>query len=553
MNYSKMTRQFVCKMAMPLALMLAACSDNGNSVTKGDERSITPLGGSAEETGIIATINGFAKHYVSESENSIKSSVGPGSIIKMSELDSVTFDTTGTTYFTRCGDSTGVFSFDSIALNSPYVMLELAPYQDGDYWEWDGNWNFDEYETELEGYLTVYSVIIDVRKMKNVNINVMTYLETSRLRNLIKQGMSFDDAKRQADGELLNALGLYGDSLRLEGVSSENLLVRGLSLLMGFYREPSSAAVDLFGETGTFTAADSVKEYLIGEARSWGYNPYADENDKALLAGFLASLYGLGECSAEREGYSVEFPYPEYLFPYAKGLNIVFACSAHTWTVTDRYDVFDSVDATFGTVADVRDGKMYKTVTYNIAGVPQTWLAENLKYGSDDGLYSLSEALDLPVEYINHDKCVEQYQNHEYCNTLMMTDGVDFKSLKRSIDSVEAAAGVFKGACPEGWKLPTGNDWTVLLDYVKNNIAIEDTAWLWSFEYLARAGFESSEISKAEYVVKMDDSFTDYEREWPYEESENWAVMVDVGLGGWQFRSKVGPDDLFTVRCIKEE
>ena len=41
MNYIKMSRQFICSVAMPLALMLAACS--------GDKPT---AGGSAEETGI---------------------------------------------------------------------------------------------------------------------------------------------------------------------------------------------------------------------------------------------------------------------------------------------------------------------------------------------------------------------------------------------------------------------------------------------------------------------------------------------------------------------
>ena len=180
MNYTKMARQFICKMAMPLALMFAACSDNGNSVVKGDDHSITPLGGSAEETGIIASLSGVARRQLLEGENVISSSVGPGSVIKMSELDSVTFDTTGVAYFTRCVDSTGAFSFDSIALNSPYVMLELAPYQEGEYWDWDGVWSFEDYDAEAERYLAVYNVIIDVRKTKNVDINVMTYLETTR-------------------------------------------------------------------------------------------------------------------------------------------------------------------------------------------------------------------------------------------------------------------------------------------------------------------------------------------------------------------------------------
>ena len=72
MNYTKMTKQFVCKMAMPLALMFAACSDNGNSVVKGDDHSITPLGGSAEETGVVAyeniSLRGSAYYAPAKSE-----------------------------------------------------------------------------------------------------------------------------------------------------------------------------------------------------------------------------------------------------------------------------------------------------------------------------------------------------------------------------------------------------------------------------------------------------------------------------------------------------
>ena len=46
MNYSKFSGQFVCKMAMLLAFMFAACSetDSGNNVA----------GGTVEETGVYA-------------------------------------------------------------------------------------------------------------------------------------------------------------------------------------------------------------------------------------------------------------------------------------------------------------------------------------------------------------------------------------------------------------------------------------------------------------------------------------------------------------------
>ena len=48
MNYLKIDRQVVCKMAMLLVFMFAACSEDGKSIADG---------GTAEETGIYALKN----------------------------------------------------------------------------------------------------------------------------------------------------------------------------------------------------------------------------------------------------------------------------------------------------------------------------------------------------------------------------------------------------------------------------------------------------------------------------------------------------------------
>ena len=48
MNYTKIAGQFVCKMAMPLALMFAACStEDGNAVSKVDGTPGTEMGGAS--------------------------------------------------------------------------------------------------------------------------------------------------------------------------------------------------------------------------------------------------------------------------------------------------------------------------------------------------------------------------------------------------------------------------------------------------------------------------------------------------------------------------
>ena len=58
MNYTKMAGQFVCKMAMPFALMFAACStDDGSAVSKVEGTPGTEMGGSSDEPRIIAYEN----------------------------------------------------------------------------------------------------------------------------------------------------------------------------------------------------------------------------------------------------------------------------------------------------------------------------------------------------------------------------------------------------------------------------------------------------------------------------------------------------------------
>ena len=145
MNYTKMAGQFVCKMAMPLALMFAACSEDVGPSPVAHEGGYTEEQASLENIKVVA----HARRFVSSddsSANELISSVVPGSVIKLSELDSISFDTTGVSYFSRTEDSFGIFSFDSVSLKSPYVMLELAPYKEDGYWEWDGIWSFKEYD-----------------------------------------------------------------------------------------------------------------------------------------------------------------------------------------------------------------------------------------------------------------------------------------------------------------------------------------------------------------------------------------------------------------------
>jgi uncharacterized protein (TIGR02145 family) len=91
---------------------------------------------------------------------------------------------------------------------------------------------------------------------------------------------------------------------------------------------------------------------------------------------------------------------------------------------------FAQVTATF---TDERDGKVYKTVKIG----KQTWMAENLAYKANSGCWS----------YDDNAANVNKY-GYLY----------DFETAKTS--------------CPAGWHLPSDDEWTTLMSFLGENVAV---------------------------------------------------------------------------------
>ncbi|MDR0518114.1 MAG: hypothetical protein LBH25_13835 [Fibromonadaceae bacterium] len=88
-----------------------------------------------------------------------------------------------------------------------------------------------------------------------------------------------------------------------------------------------------------------------------------------------------------------------------------------------------------GTFTDMRDKKAYKTVKID----EQTWMAENLNYSGEDGFLGLCYG----------DEPKKKIKKPENC-----------KKYGRLYDREEA-----NKACPEGWNLPSRDEWDILIDF----------------------------------------------------------------------------------------
>ena len=214
MSYTKIAGQFVCKMAMPLALMFAACStDNGNAISKTEGDPGVEMGGSSEEPRIIAYENislrgsAYYAHTLDGQTGSDDISVSaPPSVFlyggeaRLSELDAVTLEPLNDSSFTTSictmepdtltgemtnpcdeGMATGSFRFKNITLKSPVVLIEAVA---GD---------------------VSLKMIVDIRDSGYYAIDAMSHLAYYRIMNLVASGSSFAAAKTQAESEIMSA------------------------------------------------------------------------------------------------------------------------------------------------------------------------------------------------------------------------------------------------------------------------------------------------------------------------------------------------------------
>lgn len=133
--------------------------------------------------------------------------------------------------------------------------------------------------------------------------------------------------------------------------------------------------------------------------------------------------------------------------------------SVGVWHFYDPRGTHDNPDFAYGSMTDPRDGIVYKTTT--IGG--QVWMAENLNYFDIEGAPSS----------IKNDWCYwDKPENCESAGRLYT-----WKVAKR--------------VCPEGWRLPTNEDWTALLTAVGAD-TLNPIAWTGANVLKSKSGWENS-------------------------------------------------------------
>ena len=481
MNNVKMGSRIFCTMAMPLALMFAACTTDGDQPISG---------GASEEPRIYADITVAARAYYArtlESEDGsgeVTVSAPPsiflyGGEARLSELDTVTLEPLNDTSFTTnictmepdiltgevtnpCdeGVTTGSFKFKDITLKSPVVLIEA-----------------------VAGEVSL-KAIVDVRDSGSVAIDGISHLAYYRIMNLAASGSSFAAAKTQAESEIMSAFAF-----------DESPAIRQAALSEGVPYALLEKVGEEFGATGSIAGlSDSTKRALetsieglniftVVQFSPWNFERLREASaqyyqeclqKKTYYANLLASVFDHGTCSAEKEG----------TFADISGNLFELMCASGSWDIALRERNGARINHTFGTMTDSRDGKVYKTVTLDLDGTSQTWMAENLKYEAEGSFCFDDECFEGASSNSSIGRMysfVSMLDSTYLSGALEDEDGyVDYDSVKW--DMVADSLGVLDfDMCPEGWHVARYEDWETLFSYLRNNFGAElgkETNWL---------------------------------------------------------------------------
>ena len=320
-----------------------------------------------------------------------------------------------------------------------------------------------------------------MRKISEVSVNVLTNLKVPFMLNYFAEGKSFEDANRLAERAVLEEYGVYEDLGSFEEWNDGITELSYVICLMKNIRYNYDSTLFIYISTAAFFSSADESFDLSSEK---GQAYLRAVNMAKYIVGYHARQNGLGQCveSRENETHTVL----NYMGPYS------VVCRSGKWVLG-----FSKIDYTSGTMTDSRDGKTYKTVTYNWGNVSQTWMAENIL-----GDTTWNVAMDVED-----------------------TVGLDLSN--------------HQGVCPDGWRIPTLNDWHVLLQNMGAQYGVAYDKVIPALYDESATGFGLHSIPTYGFEVEDNAVYRDQDDYYPIGVVlgffSNWFIVADTSMSTIDF------------------
>ena len=451
-------------------------TDSTVTVKCGDSTMVLEIGG---ETGIGVLEPDSERIAVSLDSLAGFTQKGPflkGSTVYLYELsDGRTLKQTNGNFTSMITRDDGRYKFTARDLASQYAMIVV-----------EGN-----YRNEVTGKTSNATIrlraITDMRKHSDANINLLTHLEFDRVYYLVtREKMTVKKAKKQAQKEIFAQFNIAADdfedseNLDVFGTSEADAALLAISILLQGDRSETElltllTAIGNDMETdGKWNepGADSIKvalalwamnnhgnlEIFRKNVEGWNLGPVPPF--EKYIEAFFPKALGLNDCEASNEGTSLTIDNK-----YSPFHGQTFVCKDGNYVAIRTEKTQFNPDIHYGEMIDMRDHKVYKTVNIGT----QTWMAENLDFADTLAYPALKTGM----------KCYENDPANCDKNGRLYARGIAFDTLRIYSNGVKECFATIngytykgggecnysypvRGICPEGWHIPSGNDWRIL-------------------------------------------------------------------------------------------
>ena len=416
-----------------------------------------------------------------------------GSTVYLYELsDGRTLKQTNGNFTSNITRDDGRYKFLARDLVSQYAMVVVDGY----------------YRNEVTGVSSKAPIrlkaITDMRKRNSVNVNILTHLEFDRVYHLVTKGdstgkkLTVKQAKRQAQQEILKAFYIELDStadaedMDVFGASEADAALLAMSILLQGDRTESEM-LGLLSEISTDMAedgkwdgarADTVKAEIADQAfaqdlaklRKNVIGWHLSKNDSVgdfekHVVNFISKVYGIEPCSEPstakqtvQNAMSIFDGRSYQCFEWENQLTWVDRRYPNEYLNSEILNNGYENDSLlhYGLLMDWRNRRMYHTIFIGAYVKPyfyrRTWLAENmdLDYRVNGEIFGT---------FCYNDDC-EQYGKYGRLYTwaaamdsaaLYSSDGAGCGFNKKC-----NTAPYPRGICPEGWHIPTNEEWDSL-------------------------------------------------------------------------------------------
>lgn len=546
---NKFSLKIFCSLA--LAAGLCACSESSRDTA----------GGVSEETeGIYAienkTIAGVSQKgpFVTGSNIYLKETKADGSL-----------EPTGKEFYATTRSDKGDFKIENINLESPFALLTVEGY----------------YTRETTNDISACSIhlnaVSNIEKRENVNINLLTHFEHQRILNLVKSGLTFNEAKEQASAEVFKAFGYnlsaIFEELDINSSSDKNRALLEISFLMDLQSprivesNESDSLLNIsdsclkfqsyidnytkdFADDGILS--DSLSNRIINTAydiiqKKFENFLYEGENELfELLQAHVTELYenfiGQGKCTENIAGKYVPVLDSSLsaLPPPDGDTNFSYIlCNGKTWLPANK----STSETIYDLITDPRDDKTYQTyslVTTSEERTKQTtyeWMANNLQYTDSNTKYAK----------------IKDSSNAE----------IGLYTVATALKSTDSQDSVIQGICPDGWHIPSAENWKLLEKEVQdsNSYRYKNITYLRSFIYannfqipLTIYDLIDEKINLTPLNIKPLDNSFNYTQYITYTKDNSGQFtkqIVKIENTKFDIMQSENQDDIGYVRCIK--